>query len=206
MLTAAEGNGSAVDDQSANLLDRWRGGDQQAAEALFQRYVQRLIAVARSRLSTKLSRRIDAEDVIQSAYRSFFLGVRDGRYLFERGGDLWRLLVAITLHKLQHQVEVHTAGKRSIKRERPIDSGDVLAGIDTERLTREPSPLEAAAVIDELERIMRDLEPLYRRMVELRLQGHSLEEIAADTKRSERTVRRVFERIKEELEGRAEGR
>ena len=206
MLTAAEGNGSAVDDQSANLLDRWRGGDQQAAEALFQRYVQRLIAVARSRLSTKLSRRIDAEDVIQSAYRSFFLGVRDGRYLFERGGDLWRLLVAITLHKLQHQVEVHTAGKRSIKRERPIDGGDVLAGIDTERLTREPSPLEAAAVIDELERIMRDLEPLYRRMVELRLQGHSLEEIAADTKRSERTVRRVFERIKEELEGRAEGR
>jgi RNA polymerase sigma-70 factor (ECF subfamily) len=206
MLTAAEGNGSAVDDQSANLLDRWRGGDQQAAEALFQRYVQRLIAVARSRLSTKLSRRIDAEDVIQSAYRSFFLGVRDGRYLFERGGDLWRLLVAITLHKLQHQVEVHTAGKRSIKRERPIDSGDALAGIDTERLTREPSPLEAAAVIDELEWIMRGLEPLYRRMIELRLQGHSLEEIAADTKRSERTVRRVFERIKEELEGRAEGR
>ena len=35
---------------------------------------------------------------MQSAYRSFFVGVREGRYALERGGDLWRLLVALTLH------------------------------------------------------------------------------------------------------------
>jgi DNA-directed RNA polymerase specialized sigma24 family protein len=39
-------------------------------------------------------------------------------------------------------------------------------------------------------------------MVELRLQGHSLEEIAAATQRCERTVRRALEQVKERLEQR----
>ena len=36
-------------------------------------------------------------------------------------------------------------------------------------------------------------------MVELRLQGCSLDEIAADVGRCERTVRRLLERVKERL-------
>jgi hypothetical protein len=36
-------------------------------------------------------------------------------------------------------------------------------------------------------------------MVELRLQGHRLEEIAAEVQRSERTVRRLLEEVKEWL-------
>jgi DNA-directed RNA polymerase specialized sigma24 family protein len=36
----------------------------------------------------------------------------------------------------------------------------------------------------------------------LRLQGYSLEEIAAATQRCERTVRRILERVKEQLEKR----
>ena len=78
---------------SVNLVHRWRGGDQKAAEELFRRYANRLIGLARSRLSRKLARRVDPEDVVQSVYRSFFHDVRDGRYDLQRGGDLWRLLV-----------------------------------------------------------------------------------------------------------------
>jgi hypothetical protein len=37
-------------DQSGNLVARWRDGDQQAAAVLFQRYADRLIGLARSRL------------------------------------------------------------------------------------------------------------------------------------------------------------
>ena len=66
-------------------------------------------------------------------------------------------------------------------------------------LTREPSPVEAIALAEELEQVMRRLEPLHRRMLELALQGYGVEEIASDTQRSERTVRRVLERVKEEL-------
>ena len=186
-----------MDDDSAELVRRWRDGDQQAAEALYRRYAERLMALARSRLSEKLSRRLDAEDVVQSAYRSFFAGACADRFVLQRGGDLWRLLVAITLHKLQHQVEHHRAAKRSIDRERTLDGDDPLSGVAPELVAREPSPAEAAAVVDELEAVLRRLSPSHRRMVELRLQGHTIEEIATDANRSERMVRLVMEQVKE---------
>ncbi len=105
---------------SAEIVARWRAGDQQAAGALFRRYAERLLALARSRLSSRLARHIDPEDVVQSAYRSFFSGARAGRYVLKRSGDLWRLLVAITLPKLHHQVERPPAGKRRYPREMQI--------------------------------------------------------------------------------------
>jgi hypothetical protein len=36
----------------------------------------------------------------------------------ERGGDLGRVLAGIAIHKLQGQVERHTAGKRALDRQR----------------------------------------------------------------------------------------
>src|SRR5438132_277080 len=46
---------------SAELLARYRQHDAAAAEALFQRYVERLTQLAPSRLSRKLAARVDAE-------------------------------------------------------------------------------------------------------------------------------------------------
>lgn len=189
-----------MDDTSAVLLDRWRGGDQQAAAALFNRYVQRLIAVARSHMSGRLAQRLDPEDVVQSAYRSFFLGARDGRYQIERAGELWRLLAAITLHKLHHQVERHTARKRGLDREQRLDGPAGPFGLETARLADEPSPAEAAALAEELEGVMRSLDPAAARVLELWLQGADLDEIASQVSRSQRTVRRTLEKIQGQLE------
>jgi RNA polymerase sigma-70 factor (ECF subfamily) len=188
-----------MDVPSAELMARWRDGDQEAAGELFERYAERLVALARSRLAAWLARHVDAEDVVQSAYRSFFTGARAGRFSLRRSGDLWRLLVAITLHKLQHQVERHTAGKRAADRECHFGTEAGVPGLQGQLLAREPTPAEAAALADTLERLLRGLEPPQRRMVELRLQGCGLEEIAAEVRRSERTVRRLLERVKEQL-------
>lgn len=185
--------------QSADLVMRWREGDQGAAGEIFQRYTERLLALTRNRLSTRLTRQLDPEDVVQSAYRSFFIGARDGRYVLRRSGDLWRLLVAITLHKLQHQIERRSARKRAAAREVSLDDDRDVGGLDAGTLAREPTPAEAAALADTLEKLLAPLAPLQRRMVALRLEGYSLEEIATDVARSERTVRRVLEQIKEGL-------
>jgi RNA polymerase sigma-70 factor (ECF subfamily) len=187
-----------MDVPSADLMARWRDGDEEAAGELFHRYAERLLALARSRMSVRLAGHVDPEDVVQSAYRSFFSGARAGRFALERSGDLWRLLVAITLHKLHHQVERHTAGKRNLARQARLDK-DGPFGREGRLLAREPTPAEAAALADTVERLLRGLEPLERHMVELRLQGWGLEEIAAEVSRSERTVRRLLERVKERL-------
>jgi RNA polymerase sigma factor (sigma-70 family) len=188
-----------MDALSAELMARWRDGDEQAAGELFRRYAERLLALARSRLSTWLARHVDPEDVVQSAYRSFFTGARDGRFDLRRSGDLWRLLVAITLHKLQRQAERLTAAKRAVARERSLQEEGGSMGLQAGLLAREPTPAEAAALADTLEAVLRGLGPLERRMVELRLAGHALEEIADDVRRSERTVRRLLEQVKQRL-------
>jgi RNA polymerase sigma-70 factor, ECF subfamily len=66
-----------VNHDAADLLARWRSGDQQAAAELFRCYAGRLAALARSHLSRKIGQRLDAEDVVQSVYRSFFADARE---------------------------------------------------------------------------------------------------------------------------------
>ncbi|OAI48953.1 hypothetical protein AYO44_06610 [Planctomycetaceae bacterium SCGC AG-212-F19] len=185
-----------TDERSGDLMAQWCQGNERAAAELFQRYASQLIALARSRLSAKLNRRLDPEDIVLSAYRSFFAGARQGQFEIERGGDLWRLLVAMTLRKLFRQVKRNARQKRAVGKERHGDR----YGLSAQMLAREPSPLEAVALADELEQLMERLQPVQRRMLELRLQGCNLFEIAAASKRSERTVRRVLETIKEHLE------
>src|SRR5262249_53335115 len=186
-------------DGTENLVARWRKGDEAAAAELFRLYANRLIGLARSRLSGKLAQRVDPEDVVQSVYRSFFAGARDGRYDLQHGSDLWHLLVTITLNKLQHQVKRNTAEKRTVEREQNFGSEDSLLGVHPQGFAREPAPVEAVALTEELEQIMRRLPPVYRRVFELRLQGYNLDEITADTRRSERSVYRILEEIKQQL-------
>ena len=182
-----------MQDDSANLLDRWRTGDEDAAEDLFQRYSERLISLVRAHLSEKFAARLDAEDVVQSAFRSFFRGSREGRYLLAHSGDLWRLLVAIAQHKLQHQAHKHTAAKRSVARESATVHSGAHAGKGDASV---PSPNDALSVAEAIESICARLRPIEQRMFELRLEAYTLDEIALDTQRSQRTVRRVMDRIK----------
>lgn len=189
-----------TDELSWDLVARWRQGDQVAASELFRRYAGRLIALTRSRLSDKLASRVDPDDVVQSAYRSFFSNARDGRYDVQTGLDLWALLVTITLHKVQDQIERLSTQKRAIDREHTFGSEDSLHGLQAHVLAGEPSPVEAVALTDEVERVMRGLEPVQRRMLELRLQGYNVAEIASETQRSECTVRRFMKWIRQELQ------
>lgn len=181
------------------LIDRWRGGDQAAAEELFQRYAARLIALVRHFLAEKYLRRVDAEDVVQSALRSFFVGTREGRYLLDHCGELWRLLAAITLHKMRHQIARHQAAKRSVNREECGGLDEQWLVRFQDRLATPPGTGDAAALAEEIGRIRDSLPPHEQRMLELRLEGYTLDEIALDAGRSQRTVRRVMERVRADI-------
>src|SRR5205823_5594309 len=103
--------------ESAELFRCLTRGDEEAATAIFQRYVERLTQLARKRLATKLAARVDPEDIVLSAYRSFFIGAREGKFELRHAGDLWRLLVEVTLHKLYRSAEHHSALRRTVDRE-----------------------------------------------------------------------------------------
>jgi len=190
-----------MNDPSMVLVELFREGDEDAAGEMFQRYVERLIAVARNRLSAKMKRRIDAEDVVQSAFRSFFAHAQRGRYEIEETGDLWRLLVVITINKLRQKVEYHTAAKRGFNREQS-QRQDTSFAFGYEAIDKGPSPDAELAVNEEIEQLTAGMDEIQRRIVELRLKGFGIEEIATEVGRSERTVRRLMDKVRDRLQQR----
>lgn len=190
------------DEDSIDLLRRWKNGDGDAAQVLFDRYVDRLVGLARTRLSSRMQRRVEPEDIVQSAYRSFFRKAGDGRYALEQSGDLWKLLATLTVSKVRGQVEFHSARKRAVYDEESRESLKASRRVHPEILAEEPTPDEAAAVVEELQAVMAGLDAQQRRILELALQNHSVEEISEQIQRSGRTVRRTLQQIRSDLETR----
>jgi RNA polymerase sigma-70 factor (ECF subfamily) len=180
--------------QSQELVARWRAGDQDAARQLFDRYVDRLVALVRRRIGTRLARRVDPEDVVQSVFRTVFGRLREGQFHIREQDDLCKLLMRVTVHKALRQVEFHGAEKRDMAREAPQGEKPLeqLMGV----LDREPRPEAVVAFVDELEQFLSQLGPLERQVVELRLQGHGNEDVARQLGVIDRRVRRVVERVR----------
>jgi RNA polymerase sigma factor (sigma-70 family) len=193
-------------EDSTELLRRWQAGDQSAATLLFRRYFARLHALVVTQLPERMAARLDADDVVQAVFGVFFSAAREGRYVLERTGDLWRLLAAIAIGQVRHEHKRHSADKRSFRREQlPLPLRDAVAEEDL-WLADEPTPEEAVLLADEVQQLLKPLNPAQRRIVELRLQGFLIEEIAVAVGCSERTVRRGMEQVKDHLQKRLDGR
>ncbi|MEM7558901.1 MAG: sigma-70 family RNA polymerase sigma factor [Planctomycetota bacterium] len=196
-----------MDQESVKLVDRWKDGDELAAGEIYDRYVSRLIALAASRLSPTLARRVEAEDIVQSVYRSFFARIGEDRLQVQQSGQLWGLLAAITLNKVRAQARFHRANKRSVTEEASINSSRSCYGLEPADLAGEPTAEEAAVLAEQYHLASEGLSPVGKQVFEMYLQNLPVAEIAKSVRRSERTVRRELEQIRvrltEMLESRA---
>ena len=186
----------------SDLMIRLRYGDQKAAAQVVQRYANELIALARSRLDHLLRRKVDPEDILQSALQSFFAGSREGQFEVRDWGSLWGLLTTITLRKCGHQSEYFRAARRDLRREvAPGEQADEsLPAPDIAGPA--PTPEEAAVLAETLEELLQQLDDRSRDIVSLRLQGYTTCEISTREGCTERTVQRVLERVRKWLEQR----
>jgi DNA-directed RNA polymerase specialized sigma24 family protein len=180
--------------ETLELINQFQAGDENSAAVLFQRYMQRLTALARVRLSRKLSQRIDPDDIVMSAWRSFFVGARDAKFSIKDADDLWSLLVTITLRKLYRQTDRHFAATRSVARE---ETPNGALDFPLPELSAGPSPDAVVETSDLVESLMTHLTQQQRMALELRLQGATFDEVSTELEVHERTVRRWFERIKD---------
>jgi RNA polymerase sigma-70 factor (ECF subfamily) len=187
----------ADDDAFSRLMVRLRSGEDDAAREVFERFAGRLIALARRRFNRVLARKVDPEDVVQSAYKSFFVRQRAGKVEVGGWDGLWSLLTLITIRKCADRAEYFLAGRRDAARE--AIGGD---GVDASvlALDREPRPEEALILAETVESLFRDVSAHERPIIELSLQGFTATEISARLGRAERSVRRLRERIRKRLE------
>ena len=181
---------------AADLVRRCREGDAEAARQLFGAYAQRLSRLAEGYLSRKLAGRVDGEDVVQSAFRTFFRRAAAGEFQIDSAAQLWQLLVRITVLKARGQGRRHAAARRDVAAERSPAGEDWLV----ELASREPGPEEAVILLDQIESLLAGLPPVYARILELRLQGHSVREIVPSLNVARRTVYRALEVLQQRLE------
>jgi RNA polymerase sigma-70 factor (ECF subfamily) len=181
-----------------DLINRCRGGDEDAARQLFDAYVARLVPLARRRISQRLASRVDPEDIVQSVFRTFFARLKDDKFEINDQDDLFRLLMRITVHKTLRQIAHHKAAKRDPSQE--LAQGESAQEQLLQLLTMEPSPEATVTFLDQLEHFMAQLQDADREILTLRLQGFSTEEIAQKLGSYDRKVRRVLERIRDVAE------
>jgi RNA polymerase sigma-70 factor, ECF subfamily len=191
--------------ESANSFDdlllRLQAGDPDAASAIFHRYAHRLIGLASKRLAGMLRQKVDAEDLVQSAFKSFFRANAAAPYPVRNWDGLWSLLAMITLRKCGYQTRHFLTGKRNVRNEvvaAPAYEDD--SGTGCVALAREPTPAEAAVLGDLVETLLASLDGKTRQIMELVLQGHSAAEIAPLVALTERSVFRRMERIRTQFE------
>ena len=170
------------------LLDRYRDGDSSAAFEIYARYAQRLVALTRTRIGKRLASKFDPEDVTQTAFQAFFSKADRDEVFWQKQGDLWRLLAAICINHLKREVEFFGTAKRNPNVEQTIEAE--LKG-ELEHAENKLAEL--------LESLLHDEKPLVSQVAQARLAGFSLAEIATQTNRSRRTVRRVLQILKAKL-------
>ncbi len=177
-------------------------GDNKAVEAIWQRYYDQLVRLARRKLAEGQRREADEEDVALSAFHSFCRGAAAGRFpKLEDRDDLWKLLVTITARKASRQVRRARQQKRGSGKVRGdsvfTGPGDQEQGGIGNVLGAEPTPELAAMAAEQCEELL-DLLPeeQLRRIALWKLEGYTNDEIAEKLKCVPRTVERKLRRIR----------
>jgi DNA-directed RNA polymerase specialized sigma24 family protein len=190
--TRPEGEG--VSDRS--LLRRFQLGQTDASTELFLRYAKRLHALAKAQSSPDLARRVEPDEIVQSVFRTFFRRASQGEYTVPDGEEIWKLLLVIALNKVRSVGAYHRAAKRDVRQtaggeayERALESGTAN---DEAALTL------LRLVVEEL---LEGMSPPHRRMIELRIEGYEVAEIAEKVQRSKRSVERVLQDFRTRLDG-----
>ena len=176
-------------------INQLREGDEAAAQHLWEQYFGRMVGLARRRLEATRRSAADEEDVALSAFKSFCVGVKNGRFpqLTDRD-SLWPLLVAITANKSVDLIRYENRRKRG---------GTGNDAEETERaepeplsriLSHEPTPELALEVAELFEQLMQKLDnaddPDLKLVALRRMQGDSAADIAADLGCVKRTIER----------------
>jgi RNA polymerase sigma-70 factor (ECF subfamily) len=178
-----------------SLLRRLQHGQADASTELYLRYAERLLALAAAQTAPDLARRIDPEDIVQSVFRTFFRRASLGHYTIPDGEEIWKLLLVIALNKVRTIGAFHRAAKRDVRR---TFGGEAFDRAVESQPGRGEDALSVLHMV--VEELLQSLPEAHRRMIELRIEGHEVNDIAAAVQRSKRSVERVLQDFRQRLD------
>jgi RNA polymerase sigma-70 factor, ECF subfamily len=164
-----------------------------AAAQFYARYMEKLMSLVERNLASKFSSRVDPEDIVQSIFRSWFRGARDGRIQPSSRGEIWKLLSVVALNKVRNKVKFHERKRRAVS--------NTKAGNEVLSAVPDPTQADAVAFLDLVAVAGNRLDEMGRRTLELILAGKSVEEIAIELGRTTKSVSRYKKRVGKVLQG-----
>jgi len=183
---------SRAEEEFAALLARVRAGDEAALAELLAQYEPQLRATARVHLGPLLRPHLDTADLVQSVHRVLLPCLRQGKYDLTSPAALLALALTLVRRKIADNW-------RRLKREHPAD----LEADATEALlvSADPGddPVRSALLNDTIAHTLESLDDEDRRLIELRLLGHSTAEIARKLQCDPHLLRARLGRLRQRL-------
>jgi RNA polymerase sigma factor (sigma-70 family) len=179
-------------DPIGNLLKKLESGDAKVVEQAFLAYEPYLRMIVRRKLPGRLRAKFDSVDVVQSIWADLLDGFRHAGWRFADAAHLRTFLVTATRHRFIDRLRQHD---RVIQHELPVDEKS-LEALSVAKLDRPSEVLEAREKWEELLAIC---PKGLRRILHLRRQGKSLDDIAAATGFHKSSIRRILYELARKL-------
>lgn len=183
------------------MLAQLKGGDELAAQLIWDRFFERVRKLAKKKLGTISKRTLDEEDIALSAINVLCTGAKDGRFAkLEDRDDLWQILCMITSRKAA------TAWRKQMSKKEVGESiigGGKGSGVQMglEHIaSAKPDDAYLNTLTQTSHELLEGLDERLKEVAMLKLQGYKNQEIADKIGRSIKSVERYLATIRDEWE------
>jgi RNA polymerase sigma-70 factor (ECF subfamily) len=191
------------DTEFQRCISRIRAGDNDAARELLAEFEPEIRVLIRVRLPRVLRVQFDSMDFVQAVWQSLFSDWDRPPGCLESPAQFRAYLAGIARNKLLAQYRRSTRTKKyNLKREEPLVVRRGVSEEPNEPTAHDPSPSQAAQAEDCWRRMLAGRSSRVARVVELRRDGLTFEEVGRELGMSDRSVRRVIESIRQRMEPR----
>lgn len=176
-------------------VERICAGEEEAVYDLIDTYGPHIQRVVRRRLNQRMRSKFDSYDFVQMVWVSFFRD-RDRIAEFNDADDLIRYLVTMARNKLidESRRRIDYVKYNVGREECSLDSPDVPES----SYARQETPSEIAIANECYHAMTEEQSERTRRIVEMRMNGATFEEIAAELGIHERTARLILKKLEQQ--------
>ncbi len=192
-----------IEPDISELIARAKTGDDTAIREFLSRFEPEVRIMVRGRLPRSLRTRFDSMDFVQAVWQSFFADLRSSAREFENIHHLRGFLAGVARNKVYEEHRRLTRSKKhALEREQSLYVKRGSREVEIDLISPEPTPSQAVQASDRLAQLMAGCSPFEVRVITLRHQGLTFEEIAKRTGVSERSIRRIIDEARERMETR----
>jgi RNA polymerase sigma factor (sigma-70 family) len=175
-----------VSDPSVHeLLTKAQGGSHSAVLALLETCSPRILKSIRRGLTQRMRRRLDSEDVAQAVWASFFRGPLEPDK-FADLADLEAYVERMAANKVADVNRAQRRHRRDVGRDVGLDSQ-----LAEQLAANQPTPSQVLSGEEEYGRLLNPRSERHRRILEMRAEGATFDQIGEALKLHPGSVRRV---------------